>query len=222
MARAETFDASAPAAGRGRTKRRCAWLGACDDSGDVNQVHAQRKLMSRALNTAQVLWDEKEALRGAPLPSAKPPHTPETWIPQFNKDFADLKTDDLGAIYQVLNADNRWGLCLSGGGIRSAAFAFGVLQCFAGHRSVSKQDSKLSEPVLGQFDYFSTVSGGGYAGSWLSAWLFQERIRRGGGGANAVLTGINARVGDHQEVGARRQFTTRQSLPCAKFLSSFA
>ncbi len=50
------------------------------------------------------------------------------------------------------------GLCLSGGGIRSAAFALGVLQALARLR------------LLSQFDYLSTVSGGGYVGGWLSAW----------------------------------------------------
>jgi hypothetical protein len=54
-------------------------------------------------------------------------------------------------------------LCLSGGGIRSAAFALGVLQGLARFR------------LLGQFHYLSTVSGGGYIGSWLSAWRYQMR-----------------------------------------------
>jgi hypothetical protein len=54
-------------------------------------------------------------------------------------------------------------LCLSGGGIRSAAFALGVLQALARFR------------LLGEFDYLSTVSGGGYIGSWLSAWRHRMR-----------------------------------------------
>ena len=54
-------------------------------------------------------------------------------------------------------------LCLSGGGIRSAAFGLGVLQALARFR------------LLGQFDYLSTVSGGGYIGSWLSAWRYRMR-----------------------------------------------
>lgn len=54
------------------------------------------------------------------------------------------------------------GLALSGGGIRSATFAIGVLQALA--------DLKL----LTRFDYLSTVSGGGYAGGWLAAWLRRE------------------------------------------------
>jgi hypothetical protein len=51
------------------------------------------------------------------------------------------------------------GLALSGGGIRSATFALGLLQ-------------KLDElRLLRTFDYLSTVSGGGYTGGWWSAWL---------------------------------------------------
>src|SRR5713101_5125339 len=61
-----------------------------------------------------------------------------------------------GAIHGL--ARSRSGLCLSGGGIRSACFALGVMQALARHR------------LLFSFDYLSTVSGGGYIGSWLSAW----------------------------------------------------
>jgi Patatin-like phospholipase len=48
------------------------------------------------------------------------------------------------------------GLALSGGGIRSAVFCLGVLQALAKHN------------VLKNFDYLSTVSGGGYIGSSLT------------------------------------------------------
>lgn len=50
-------------------------------------------------------------------------------------------------------------LCLSGGGIRSATFSLGVLQALARKEQLAK------------FHYLSTVSGGGYIGGWLSAWL---------------------------------------------------
>lgn len=50
-------------------------------------------------------------------------------------------------------------LCLSGGGIRSAAFALGVMQGLAKHQ------------LLDKFDRLSTVSGGGYIGSWLTTWV---------------------------------------------------
>jgi hypothetical protein len=50
-------------------------------------------------------------------------------------------------------------LCISGGGIRSATFALGALQALAEKR------------LLQTFDYLSTVSGGGYTGSWLTSWI---------------------------------------------------
>lgn len=57
--------------------------------------------------------------------------------------------------------DNNWssGLALSGGGIRSATFAMGVLV------SLSRRN------LLHQFDYLSTVSGGGYIGAFLTQLL---------------------------------------------------
>ena len=52
--------------------------------------------------------------------------------------------------------DQLTGLALSGGGIRSATFALGVMQAL--HRA----------GLLTRFDYLSTVSGGGYIGSSLT------------------------------------------------------
>lgn len=49
-------------------------------------------------------------------------------------------------------------LCISGGGIRSATFALGAIQGLADRN------------LLQSFDYLSTVSGGGYIGSWLTSW----------------------------------------------------
>lgn len=57
------------------------------------------------------------------------------------------------------------GLALSGGGIRSATFALGVLQRLA------KAD------VLKHFDYLSTVSGGGYIGGSLT-WLLSQKEQK--------------------------------------------
>src|SRR5207253_8398033 len=52
----------------------------------------------------------------------------------------------------------------SGGGIRSATFNLGILQGLA----------QLG--LLRKFDYLSTVSGGGYIGSWLMAWMHHQNI----------------------------------------------
>src|SRR5215471_8261576 len=49
-------------------------------------------------------------------------------------------------------------LCISAGGIRSATFALGAIQGLS------------EEGVLEEFDYLSTVSGGGYIGAWLTSW----------------------------------------------------
>jgi predicted acylesterase/phospholipase RssA len=61
---------------------------------------------------------------------------------------------------------NSIGLALSGGGIRSATFSLGVLQALAAKKK------------LASFDYLSTVSGGGYIGSWLSAWIYRKGLRQ--------------------------------------------
>lgn len=57
---------------------------------------------------------------------------------------------------------DRVGLAFSGGGIRSATFALGILQGLAELK------------VLKAVDYLSTVSGGGYIGSWFAAWVKRE------------------------------------------------
>ncbi len=66
-----------------------------------------------------------------------------------------------------------FGLAFSGGGIRSATFNLGVLQGLA----------RLG--LLRELDYLSSVSGGGYIGSWLHAWVKRERDA-GEGGISAV------------------------------------
>lgn len=55
--------------------------------------------------------------------------------------------------------ENAIGLALSGGGIKSATFCLGVVQELA------------KRGILPQVDYLSTVSGGGYCGSFISAFL---------------------------------------------------
>ena len=81
---------------------------------------------------------------------------------------ASEENERLKRIYAEIHAaPARSALCFSGGGIRSASFGLGVLQGLA------------KAKLLGCFDYVSTVSGGGYLGGWLSAW-----IRAEAGGSN--------------------------------------
>ena len=58
---------------------------------------------------------------------------------------------------------NQAALCLSGGGLRSAAFDLGVLQALA------------QKGLLAQFHYLSTVGGGGFTGAWLSNLIHDRR-----------------------------------------------
>ena len=72
----------------------------------------------------------------------------------------------------------RTALCLSGGGIRSATFGLGVIQFLA------------QTGLLSRFEYLSTVSGGGYIGSWLSTWF----TRLGGGNIQGAYETIRERL----------------------------
>ena len=78
------------------------------------------------------------------------------------------RTDDsrLERVFSQLAARHQSALCLSGGGIRSATFALGIVQGLARHR------------VLQSFTYLSTVSGGGYLGGWLTAWIHHAGFDR--------------------------------------------
>lgn len=72
------------------------------------------------------------------------------------------------------------GLAFSGGGIRSATFNLGVLQGMA----------ELG--ILSTFNYLSTVSGGGYIGSWLIAWIKNEGNKKNGNNNEIKKTGLDA------------------------------
>ena len=92
---------------------------------------------------ARALCDEYHAIHGEDVPTTTD-HSPEA-VEQAYRAAATAK--------------KQAALCLSGGGIRSAAFSLGVLQALA------------RKGLLSRFHYLSTVSGGGYAGAWLSAML---------------------------------------------------
>jgi hypothetical protein len=68
-------------------------------------------------------------------------------------------------------------LAISGGGIRSASFALGVIQTFLNEKPGNTPPDS-SETCFDRFDYMSTVSGGGYIGSAVS-WL-KHHFGKGG------------------------------------------
>jgi hypothetical protein len=123
------------------------------------------------LQLYQVLIEEYQS-------QANQPRLPEDYIPRKLRElgelFAEIKDEEerqkkinevmVAEFYQWLheNKVRRSALCLSGGGIRSGTFALGLIQGLARHNLLSK------------FDYLSTVSGGGYIGSWLTAWIHRQ------------------------------------------------
>src|ERR1041385_3932867 len=102
---------------------------------------------------SRVLYEEYVHQYGEPKPPEKP-----------------VNPDDLNAVIALLHTQPRTALCISGGGIRSASFALGVIQ------GLSRLGTAAKDSFLAKIDYLSTVSGGGYVGSWLSGWA----QRRGG------------------------------------------
>jgi hypothetical protein len=69
---------------------------------------------------------------------------------------------------------NAVGLALSGGGIRSATFCLGVVQVL------------VARNLMNDFDYLSTVSGGGYTGSFITSQV-------GAGRVSTILATLTAR-----------------------------
>jgi len=96
-------------------------------------------------------------------------------------------------------------LCLSGGGIRSAAFALGIMQGLA------------ARGLLKKFDYLSTVSGGGYIGGLVTAWV----QRQGYQGVSNELAG--KQTGSKSPLRYLRRYsnylTPRTGLVSADFVS---
>ncbi|SFR99128.1 hypothetical protein SAMN05428960_4507 [Mitsuaria sp. PDC51] len=80
-------------------------------------------------------------------------------------------------------------LCLSGGGIRSATFSLGVIQGLA------------AKGVMRDFHYLSSVSGGGYITSLLSAWIRNEALLRQADAAGMSLADyMNAGMGSRAPI----------------------
>jgi hypothetical protein len=98
--------------------------------------------------------------------------------------LGDEIAGDLDQVIAALHKKERSALCISGGGIRSATFALGVIQ------GLAKLGKSAGDSVLAKLDYLSTVSGGGYIGSWLSSWSARE------GGIQPVIEELRNPTGD--------------------------
>jgi hypothetical protein len=107
----------------------------------------------------EVLEEEYQSLHG-PLPDAY--RAAKQGIQSQDKTESELNEALVVELYKHIQEQQPAALCLSGGGIRSATFGLGVLQGLA------------RRGLLDQFHYLSTVSGGGYIGSWLTSWIYRQ------------------------------------------------
>ena len=125
----------------------------------------------------EALEAEFEALHGKLPPS------------QRSSNDSDARLKGLWAAVHGL-PEKRAALCISGGGIRSATFGLGILQGLA------------RCGLLDKFHYLSTVSGGGYIGSWLSAW-----IKNNPQGIGGVVKQLNALNPEPEPIRQLRKFS---------------
>jgi hypothetical protein len=132
-----------------------------------------------------VLAEELRELEGGPAPGSPAP-----------------SREDL---YRRIHEHGLSALCLSGGGIRSATFALGVVQGLA------------RRGLLTGFHYLSTVSGGGYLGGWLTAWI--HRHPKGQDGVCCELSRGEAPTGACRSLSSREPETIRHLRSYSNYLS---
>ena len=80
---------------------------------------------------------------------------------RHNRTRRNIIPDDTSSLWPTTDLDLS-GLSCSGGGVRSAAFCLGVLQGIQ------------SKGIIGQVDYLSTVSGGGYIGTTMTIGMSRD------------------------------------------------
>jgi len=134
------------------------------------------------------------------FPRTNTEETADPPVTHFNTAIATLAGKIKEPLFDAVAPDRKeetarlTGLALSGGGIRSATFALGVLQGLA------------SLDILRRLDYLSTVSGGGYAGSWLAAWIKRrsmDEVKE----ALTPETKSDPSVGPRAPIGFLRQYS---------------
>jgi GNAT superfamily N-acetyltransferase len=130
-------------------------------------LHDAEKKLREARATNSMLRQIRKLLR------IRKPTEAETELEKLQADAED-KRQKLADLVRPSVQLGLVGLAFSGGGIRSATFNLGILQGLA------------DLGILRFFDYLSTVSGGGYIGSWLSAWIWHERENSRGGMATVA------------------------------------
>jgi hypothetical protein len=117
----------------------------------------------RELHTSSTIVSGALGLSAGPLTGQDLEHFNRLLLEDaFPHSLKKIHTIRLNAIYECIHKKKPAALCFSGGGIRSGTFALGLLQGLARHK------------LLNKFHYLSTVSGGGYMGGWLAAWIHRH------------------------------------------------
>jgi hypothetical protein len=121
----------------------------------------------------------------------------EVWI-ESRAQMRRIKSVPRGNVREV--PARQIGLAVSGGGVRSATYGLGVLQALA-------KPMEHGHSLLEQLGYISSVSGGSYINSWLTAWM-----RRAG--FNAVAAAL-AEAKLPASVSATTKQSSEMSSPAA-------
>jgi hypothetical protein len=131
-----------------------AWV-LCEELDEIRELRKKRQWDPSKGDTSR---DPAAAVPPCVLPTAASVGPPVERCAERNPTAPETYADD---VIKNAHAEGLVGLAFSGGGIRSATFNLGVLQGFA------------NRGYLPMFDYLSTVSGGGYIGSWLETWILR-------------------------------------------------
>ncbi len=113
------------------------------------------------------------------------PHPPDRYYPDQLREAERHQLAErrkAAGLPSAEKEDNRLGVALSGGGIRSATFSLGLFQSLA------------RRGLIRRIDYLSTVSGGGYFGGFLGSLFTRSRIDRESGNHEKKRAGDNRRV----------------------------
>jgi hypothetical protein len=171
----------------------------------IEQVLAEEaEAIQGTMGLADALLKDLAAAQDAEAKQANAdPYAKDAKVARYRMDADQRSGEDLPveevkdrkAFYRALNKLNRAALCCSGGGIRSATFCLGVIQALAAYDvggvapapapannapqpDKAKPETKAEGSLLGCFRFLSTVSGGGYVGSWLSSWLKRNEFHQ--------------------------------------------
>lgn len=162
-------------------------------------VEAEKAVATAEVNLKKAIEADKKARRQARSSGIDLNDKEQSQRDQANKELEGAKAALDQAILKLTESSELAlpsqlnGLAFSGGGIRAACTALGFTQ---GLMKEEANENESGSSLFDQFDYLSTVSGGGYTGAMLSA----------------LATHVND-LKELKEIQARREFIACQLRP---------